>query len=136
MKITRIIVALLFTASLPTVSFAAGEMKEGLWEITSTMEMPGMQMKMPPQVTKHCYTREEVSDQKKVINRDKDCTVTDFKVTGNKVTWKMKCTGKNSGTFSGDTVFKADSYDSNMKMQTQGQNMTMKVNAKRLGNCK
>ncbi|MBK5273541.1 MAG: DUF3617 family protein [Desulfuromonadales bacterium] len=136
MKTARIIVALLLTASLPTVSLAAGEMKEGLWELTTSMELPGMPMKMPPQVAKHCYTREEVSDQKKVISRDKECTVTDFTTTGNKVTWKMTCTGKNAGTFSGETVFKADSYVSNMKMQTQGQNMTMKVNAKRLGNCK
>jgi hypothetical protein len=64
--------------------------------------------------------------------------VTDFKKSGNKVSWKMKCTGKNAGIFSGETVFSGDSYESVMTMQSDasmGKSMTMKVKGKRIGNC-
>src|ERR1035437_1685939 len=131
----KIVIVILSALLLPNISFATDTMREGYWELITTMEMPGMPMKMAPTKMKHCYTKEDVKDQKKSISTDKNCTVTDLKQSGNKVTWKMKCTGQNAGVFSGETIFKGDAYDSTMKMQTQGQTMNMKVNAKRLGNC-
>jgi len=131
----KIVIVILSALVLPTISFATDTMREGYWELITTMEMPGMPMKMAPTKIKYCYTKEDVKDQKKSISTDKNCTVTDLKQSGNKVTWKMKCTGQNAGVFSGETVYKGDAYDSTMKMQTQGQTMNMKVNAKRLGNC-
>lgn len=132
----KAIIIILAVLLVPTVSLAAATMNDGLWEVTTQMEMPGMPMKMPPSVMKHCYTKNDVSDQKKIISRDKNCTVTDMKTSANKVTWKMKCTGENAATMTGETVFGSDSYSSVMKMNSQGQNMTMKVKGKRLGNCK
>jgi hypothetical protein len=132
----KILITVLAVLLVPTVSFAAETMREGLWEITTKMEMPGMPMKMPPTVTKHCYTKNDVSDQRKIISRDRNCSVTDLKTSANKVTWKMKCTGENAATMTGETVFGSDSYSSVMKMNSHGQNMTMKVKGKRLGNCK
>ena len=137
MKI-KTILAVLVLVSLPTMIQAADGIREGMWEITSSMEMPDMPMKMPPMIVKHCYTKEDVKDQKKMISRDNNCTVTDFKSSGNKVSWKMKCTGQGAGTFSGETTFSGDSYESVMKMQSDaamGKPMTMKVKGKRLGNC-
>jgi len=131
----RIVLAVLSTLTLPVASFAADSMREGQWELITTMEIPGMPMEMPPTRIKHCYSKEDVKDQKKTITTDKNCTVTDLKQSGNKVTWKMKCTGQNPGVFSGETVFKTDAYDSTMKMQTEGHSMNMKIKAKRLGNC-
>ncbi len=129
------VIAILFALALPATCFAADIMRDGYWELVSTMEMPGMPMKMAPTKVKHCYTKEDVTDQKKTITTDKNCTVTDLKQSGNKVTWKMKCTGNNPGVFSGETVFKGDSYDSTMNMQAQGQTMKMRIKAKRLGAC-
>jgi hypothetical protein len=126
---------LLSTLLLPAAGFAADTMRDGYWELVSTMEMPGMPMKMAPTKMKHCYTKEDVKDPKKSVSTDKNCTVTDLKQSGNRVTWKMKCTGKNAGEFSGETIFKGDAYDSTMKMQAQGQTMNMKIKARRLGNC-
>lgn len=133
MKRTAGLVAVLLLAS--GYAFAADTIREGYWEITSQSEMPGMPMKLPPSTMRHCYTKEDVKDQKRVINRDKNCTLTDYKVSGNKVTWTMKCTGEQAGTFSGETVFSADAYNSIMKMNTQGHTMTVKVKGKRIGEC-
>jgi hypothetical protein len=134
----RIVTAVLALVSLPATLFAADSLREGLWEMTSRMEMPGMPMEMPATTMKHCYTKEDVKDQKKMVNQNKDCTVTEFKTSGNKMTWKMKCTGQSAGTFSGETVFTKDSYNSVMKMKVDAegsQPMTVKVNAKRIGAC-
>jgi len=131
----KFVIAILFALVLPATSFSADTMRDGYWELISTMDMPGMPMQMPPTTIKHCYTKEDVKDPKKTVTTDKNCTVTDLKQSGNKVTWKMKCTGKNAGDFSGETIFKGDAYDSTMKMESQGRTMNMKVKAKRLGNC-
>lgn len=120
---------------LSTGALAADSIREGYWEVTSQTEMPGMPMKIPASTIKHCYTKEDVKDQKKVIAREKNCTLTDYKVAGNKVTWAMKCTGQNAGTFNGETIFSQDSYASVMKMKSQGHNMTVKVKGKRVGEC-
>jgi hypothetical protein len=133
MSVLAVVVLVLLPAAVP----AAGGIRPGMWEITSAMELPGMPMGMPPTTVKHCYTADDVKDEKKMISRDKNCTVTDFKRSGNKVAWKMKCTGKNAGTFTGESVFSGDSYTSAMKMESEGKGrtMNMKVNGKRVGNC-
>jgi hypothetical protein len=137
MKKMKRVLAMVVAVALPATVLAGSGIREGLWEITSKMEMPGMPMEMPATTVRHCYTKEDVKDQKKVISRDKDCKVTDLKSSGSKVTWKMVCTGKNAGTFSGETVFSGDSYDSVMKMQSEGKggSMTIKAKGKRVGNC-
>lgn len=129
------ILAILFTLTIPALSSAAEVMRDGQWELTSTMEMPGMPMEMPPTKIKHCFTKEDVSDPKKTINTDKNCKVTEFKLTSSKATWKMKCTGEQSGTFSGETTYKKDSYTSNMKMESEGMTIKMQVKGKRIGDC-
>jgi len=132
----KTLITVLAVLLVPAATLAADTINEGLWEITSQMEMPGMPMKMPPTVMKHCYTKNDVSDLKNIISRDKNCVVTDLKTSTNKVSWKMKCTGENAATMTGETVFGNDSYTSVMKMNSHGQKMTMKVKGKRLGNCK
>lgn len=136
MKMKHVLLAIA-VVSMPALVMAAGGMRDGMWEITSKMEMPGMPMEMPATVVKHCYTKEEVKDQKKAIASDKDCTVSNLETSGDKATWQMKCTGQHAGTFSGETVFSGDSYDSTMKMNSdgKGRSMTMKIKAKRIGNC-
>lgn len=128
-------VTLLCILAVPVVAGAAQPMREGLWEIQSQVEMPGMPVKMQPTVIKHCYSKDEVKDQKKVIARDKNCTVTDLKTSGNRVSWSMKCTGEQAATMTGETVFAGDSYNSVMQMKSAGHSMTTRIKAKRVGNC-
>jgi hypothetical protein len=136
MIMKKAITALLCILFVPAVASAANSIRDGLWEISSQVEMPGMPMKIPPTVMKHCYSKDDVKDQKKVIAREKNCSVTDLKTSGNKVNWTMKCTGKNAATMTGETVFGSDSYTSVMHMKAEGHNMTTKVKGKRLGDCR
>ena len=120
---------------LSAPALAADTMKPGLWEITSSMEMPGMPFQPPPQTVRHCYTPQEVKEQP--VPKDDNCKVTDLKSSAGKVNWKLECTGEMAGKGEGQIAFQGDSaYEGWTKMQTQGMNMTMKYKAKRLGDCK
>jgi hypothetical protein len=120
---------------LPVPAPAAEMMKPGLWEITTSMEMPGMPYQAPPQTMRHCYTAQEVKEEP--VPKDNNCKITDLKSSGNKVSWKLECKGEMAGKGEGEMVYLGDSaYEGKTKMQTQGMTMTSKYKGKRLGDCK
>jgi hypothetical protein len=126
----------------PAAALAAG-MQPGLWEITSSMEVSGMNMKMPSYTFQHCYTPSEVSDAKKIVPRDPQqnkCQVTDVKQSGDTVSWKMICTGEHAMTGNGAITFGSNSYSgtTQLSMASEGgmtMNMLQKYSGKRLGDC-
>jgi hypothetical protein len=130
--------ATLAVLALPALALGDDtKMREGLWEISTSMDMPGLPFKMPPQVVKHCYTKEELAKSEGAPQQQKDCKMVENKRVGNKVTWKVVCTGKSAGKGEGEIVFKsATSYDGWMKFDADGQVMTTKYSAKRVGDCK
>jgi hypothetical protein len=112
--------------------------RDGRWEVKMEMQMAAMTM--PPQTLTQCVTKEEAADPQKGLPQTgrgaspSDCKVSDYKVVGNKVTWSMACEKeKMSGT--GEFVYAGDTYTGTMKMNAQGQEMTMKYSGKRLGDC-
>jgi hypothetical protein len=131
------LLVVLTVAASPAV--AQNSMREGQWEVTMQMEMPGMPMQMPPMKNMQCVTKEQLKDPGNALPKgpdSKDCKVSDYKNEGNKVTWKMACTGSQKMTGSGELVFNGDSYDGaiTMTMDPQGQ-MKMKLSGKRVGDC-
>jgi len=114
---------------------AADMMKPGLWEVTTSMEMPGMPYKPQPTTIRHCYTAQEVKENP--VPKDNNCKMTDMKTSGNKTSWKVECTGEAAGKGEGEITYQGDSaYEGKSKMQTQGMTVAMKYKAKRLGECK
>jgi len=96
-------------------------LKEGLWEMTSTHTMTGMPpipadalAKLPPEqrarmeaamkqsgagvpktdVRKHCITKEKLEKQSAFDENRKDCTRTIVSSTGSKLEMKIHCEGK------------------------------------------
>jgi len=57
MSVLAVAVLVLLPAAVP----AADGIRPGMWEITSTMEVPGMPMGMPPTTVKQCYTKDDVN---------------------------------------------------------------------------
>lgn len=120
---------------LPATVPAGEVMKPGLWEITTTMEMPGMPYQPPPQTMRHCYTPQEVKQEP--VPKDKDCQVTELKSSGYKVNWKLECKGEMAGKGEGEITYQGDSaYEGRTRMQTQGMTMTTKYRGKRIGECR
>jgi hypothetical protein len=121
---------------------AQAPVRDGRWEVTTTMEMPDMPMKMPPMKSEQCITKEMAADPTQSVPKGQgpggpggDCKVSDYKMAGNKVTWAMACTGKTPMTGTGEIVYGNNTYDGAMKMKMEGREMTMKYTAKRLGDC-
>jgi hypothetical protein len=135
---TTLVVTCLVAASW--IVSAQSPRRDGRWEITTEMDMPGMPMKMPATKTIQCVTKEQAEDPNQSVpkgrqDKNSDCKVSDYKVAGNKVTWTMTCSDKNAMTSTGEITYAADTYDGWMKMKTGDTEMTMKYTGKRLGDC-
>jgi len=119
---------------------AEPNMKDGLWEITTKMEMKGMPANIPPSVTKQCLTKKDsVPGQSK--EKNPNCKITEQKVSGNTVTWAMVCK-ENDGTVEskGSITYKGDTFDGTtttlIKDKThKAQQVSTKMTGKRLGPC-
>ncbi len=119
-------------------------MKEGLWEITTKMDMPGMPGSGQANSMRRCVTKKEVQDYASTPpgadTRDKACKMTDYKLQGNTATWKMACSGDMAMTGSGTITYSGTSYSGSQTMTMthggQTQNMTVHFTGKHLGDCK
>ena len=126
-------------AAYASPALAQPNLQEGNWEITTRMEMPGMPFQMPAQKHNQCITKKEfVPDQS---SKGQDCKITDQKVTGDTVSWKMACKDKDGTTEGeGKITYAGKSYDGMMmaKMMSKGESHTMKMNfaGKHTGPCK
>ena len=139
MRIASVTIAVL-GLSLPLAG--QGPRRDGRWEVKMEMDIPGVPAGMPPITTTQCITPEETKDPQKSMPQGRggrgmsdDCKVSDFKESGNKVTWSMKCEGAQPMTGTGEFAYEGDSYTGTIKMNRGGQVMGMKYTGKRLGDC-
>jgi hypothetical protein len=138
-------IPLLATAlNLGPAHAAAPNMREGMWEITTKMEMTGKSgVEMPQQMVRHCLTRKDVEDPRRTTpsaaGQGSRCKMTDYKLQGNTATWKMACEGEGAMTGTGTVTYSGDSYSGNqtMAMKRSGQVMNMKMDysGRRVGDC-
>ena len=123
--------AVTFVAAQPALAQGSDDQ----WEISSKMEMPGMPMAMPVQVTRVCVAKNAKDDE--FIPKQGDCKVLESKRTGNKLTYKMACAGAEPSTVEGETQFASGTYDGKMRMTMtkSNQSMQMTYSGKRIGAC-
>ena len=122
---------------------AQSPIRPGRWEVVMQMDMPNMPVKMPEMKTTQCETPEQAKDPASTLpsgpqagrGGKSDCKVSDYKVSGQTVTWKMACTMPQPITSTGEMTFTDDSYAGTMKMSTAQGEMNMKVSGTRLGDC-
>jgi hypothetical protein len=116
---------------------ATAQGTDDLWEVTTKMEMPGMPMAMPPQTNRYCIGKGS-KDEEYVPKRD-NCNMLESKRVGNKVTYRMACTGKDAMTVAGETTFGNNAYEGRMTMsgKADGQpfEMAQTYAGKRVGDC-
>ena len=106
----------------------------GKWQFSMQMEMPGMPFKMPPVKFTHCVTEEDAKSAIPQNQKDKDCKVADYKVNGNTISWTVDCP-KSKTKGEGEVTYEKDSMTGSMKMNADGQDMSMQYTGKRLGAC-
>ena len=128
-------VALLSMVALAAASPVAAQGKDELWEVSSKMEMPGMPMTMPAQVNRVCLGKNRKDED--LIPKQDNCRVVDSRRVGNRLTYKMECTGNEPSTIVGDLTFGNNAYDGQMRMTMTKTNDTinMALSGKRIGDC-
>jgi hypothetical protein len=125
---------------LASSASAEPDMQEGKWEMMIKMDMPGMPMAMPPTKNTICITKKDLVPQKPQPNQD--CKMTNTKISGNTVTWTMKCKmDKTVVDSDGKITYKKDKFDGivNMTMDSPDSGkmkMTQTMSGKRIGDCK
>lgn len=134
-KLFAVSIILLAAISI-TCADSGPNMKEGLWEITTKMQMQGMDM--PPVKHTQCITKNDLVPQGSQ-QPGQECEIIDVKTNGNTVTWTMKCTGQSGEvTGTGEITYSGDSFKGTMTISMPQANMEMSSNlsGKRIGKCK
>ncbi len=125
------------SACLALVPFglaAQGKEPGDLWEVQSTMSMPGMPMAMPAQTQRVCVPR--TGDRPPVGGDDKNCEMYDVRRSGTTHAWKMRCAGSPPTQGSGQMTYQGrDAYQGTVTIEAEGETMTMKLAGRRLGDC-
>src|SRR5262245_47019288 len=136
--------ALAFATVLGLVSasraLADGGLREGKWEVTTQMQMPGVPMQLPATTRTQCVTKAQQDDPASTLpsgspDPQAKCTASDYHRDGSKVTWKLTCTGSQPMTGQGSIVVDGDRYDGTMEMTMDQGSMTMKYAGKRVCDC-
>lgn len=140
--------ALLSVLTVFSASVAWGgnvNMREGLWEITSSTDagaIPGMPkgMKMPAVAITHCYTAADVQGNKALMDKG-NCALVSMRQAGNSASWVSECKGEQAMRMEGEGTFGGDKYQIKSRMtflsgRMKGQTMGSTINARRLGDCK
>lgn len=131
--------ALFFVAAcFGSPSFAAA-INEGKWETTTEMVMQGLPFKAPPTKTTQCVTSENMTPGN--TGKGSNCKVLDQRVSGGKVSWRVKCEdayGTTDGE--GEITYSGDTYKGfmNARMTDKAgktQNMKAKYTGRRIGDC-
>ncbi|MEJ2201704.1 MAG: DUF3617 family protein [Desulfuromonadaceae bacterium] len=111
------------------------DMREGLWEITTTTEMAGMPFQIPPMTFTQCITQQDLVPQEQ--KSDNECTMSHSQISGNQVSWTFVCKGEGgSSRGEGTITYHGDRFDgkSNIAMEG-GMQMVNKMQGKHIGPC-
>ncbi len=114
----------------------AVEMKEGLWEVQSSIEVKDMPYKMPPQTYKTCITKKDMIPQQADQKDNQNCKITKKEIKGNTVSWTMECKTEEGKLISSGTItYRGSSFDGYVKIKDSDNEVIQKIKGKWLGKC-
>ncbi len=136
-----LIIFVVFISMLWAAS-ALAEFKEGLWEITTQVEMKGMQgmtQSIPSTTSRQCITKSDPVPQ----NKDKniECKTVNLKTSGNTISYTVECKGSGQEMHTtGTTTYSDKSMNgtstTSFKMKGQPEiKMNSKIKGKYIGPC-
>ena len=124
----------LFVTMTLLAAAPAGETGD-LWDVTAKMSIEGMPMEMPARTSQVCSAKVWTEPPPGDPGRGQ-CTRTDFRQDGNKVTWKVSCSGPPASTGIGEITRDGDSaYTGSIRFSSSDGNMTIRLTGRRVGGC-
>lgn len=135
MRPTFQVLGFLLACSATVVPVAIAQQGSGVkYRVSSKMEMVGMPFAMPAHTTEVCGPKNAAAES--LVPRQDNCSVLDYRVTGNKANFRVVCTGKDAMTGAGEfEMLGANGYRGKMTMAADGEQMVMNFDGKRLGDC-
>lgn len=128
--VTALLLASLFLPA--AVLWAGPNMKEGLWEITTRMEVEGISM--PPQTHTQCLTKEDMIPR--YSQPGQECKITKQVTEGDTVSWVAKCeTEEGTTSIKGKVTYKGNSFEGVITMKQGGEEMTSYISGHWIGEC-
>lgn len=114
--------------------------QEGMWEMTMSATVTGMDEQMSPMQARNCMTKQDLSPDK--FHPEGDCNIKDVKVTGDTVAWGVHCKGDEGvleGT--GTMVYKGSTFEGSTHISGKDEDgkkieIKTKITGKRIGPCK
>lgn len=99
------------------------------WQTSTQMQMPGFAM--PAQSSTVCVPKGSTEPPP---GPDQNCQTYDIERLGTTTKWKMRCTGEQAMTGTGEMTWQGrDSYSGKMTMNMDGETVTTKLTGKRTG---
>ena len=121
-------------------AWAAGDLQEGLWEISVTMNIAGQAASAQPLVMRQCISQQSAQEVMAKLTGAGSCSTSDLRQDGGHATWKVSCSAPVELEASGAANFLGDSFDGSMTgslgMGNQQLPFTQSFRARRTGPCK
>jgi hypothetical protein len=118
-------------------------MHEGKWELTTETKIEGMPFQVPvvPYTITQCITKDDLVPKNRT-QKDQKCEVIDQKITGDKVSWKVKCTDtRGTSEGEGEITYRGDSYSGKVRTKIldnktkQVMTSVTTLKGRRIGDC-
>ncbi len=138
---TCFVVTLLFLFALTPYSTTARasdiDMNDGLWEISTKMEMANLPFSIPPMTYTSCLTKEDLIPVQGDQAEQNECKMTQQKIHGNTVSWTVVCdTDGGKVTTTGSVTYDGDSFQGEMTVSPEGgDSMHQTMSGHRIGPC-
>jgi len=134
--VTTLTITSLFLA-LPALACAGSNMQPGQWEITSSIDLPGMSFSMPASKNMQCISGDEPIPQAQ--QQSDKCRLVENEIDGDRVSWELHCES-DGGTLTsrGEIVYQGDRFEGTVVSQggrLQG-GITQRMTGKRVGDCR
>jgi hypothetical protein len=134
------ILFVLFCICLCRAATAASTGTDELWETTIKFDMGGMQalpggMAMPPMTMKSCSAKGTTLDPKSWQKDNSDCTFYDTQISGNRATYKFKCTGQAQMEGTGEGTRIGNTIKGSQRASFQGHDMVQNFEGHIVGTC-
>ena len=134
-KIFRLVSIALFIFS--GLAAADPNVKEGLWEITAKMELPGMPMTMPAVTKTECLSKDKLIPKTGKVENCQECKISNVDIQGDTVKWHEECYSPEGKVIAdGEIVYNGDSYSGVIKIKQGDMNIINKISGKYIGPCR
>ncbi len=122
-------------------AMAVPDIQPGLWDITTQVDVAGMQANLPPATLRHCIRRADLEKPEAMVPQGArgDCRVLDYRVEGNTASWRLECAGAAPMTGVARITYAGATYSGTMKIATRYEGRsaeaTSRFSGRRVGDC-